>query len=49
MVQVNSFSKTYAMTGLRVGYQDCALEMRQSYLERRDMLVAGLNEISGIH
>ena len=86
VVQVNSFSKTYAMTGLRVGYlaasgdklihflkyhhtinisanvpsqmacitalngpQDCVEEMRQAYLERRDLLVEGLNDIPGIH
>lgn len=86
VVQVNSFSKTYAMTGLRVGYlaassdklihflkyhhtinisanvpsqmacitalngpQDCVEEMREAYLERRDLLVEGLNDIPGIH
>ena len=86
VVQVNSFSKTYAMTGLRVGYlaassdklihflkyhhtinisanvpsqmacitalngpQDCVEEMRQAYLERRNLLVEGLNDIPGIH
>ena len=86
VVQVNSFSKTYAMTGLRVGYlaaerdkiihflkyhhtinisanvpsqmacvealagpQDCVRRMRESYASRRDLLVAGLNEIPGIH
>jgi len=86
VVQINSFSKTYAMTGLRVGYlvassdkvlqflkyhhtvnisanvpsqmacitalkgpQDCVEEMRQAYLQRRDMLVERLNDIPGIH
>jgi len=86
VVQVNSFSKTYAMTGLRVGYiaasadklihflkyhhtvnisanvpsqmaciealkgpQDCVSEMRESYRERRDMLIPALNEVPGIH
>lgn len=86
VVQINSFSKTYAMTGLRVGYlvassdkvlqflkyhhtvnisanvpsqmaciaalkgpQDCVEEMRQAYLQRRDMLMERLNDIPGIH
>lgn len=86
VIQVNSFSKTYAMTGLRVGYlaassdkvlqflkyhhtvnisanvpsqracitalegpQDCIEEMRQAYLERRDILIERLNDIPGIH
>lgn len=86
VVQVNSFSKTYAMTGLRVGYvaasndkllqflkyhhtvnisanvpaqvacvaamkgpQECVEDMRRAYQERRDLLVAMLNDIPGIH
>jgi aminotransferase len=85
VVQVNSFSKTYAMTGLRVGYlaasseklihflkyhhtvnicanvpsqiacitalqgpQDCVVEMRQAYHQRRDLVVDGLRDIPGI-
>jgi len=85
VVQVNSFSKTYAMTGLRVGYlaasseklihflkyhhtvnicanvpsqiacitalqgpQDCVVEMREAYRQRRDLLVEGLRDIPGI-
>ncbi len=86
VVQVNSFSKGYAMTGLRVGYlaaskerllqflkyhhtvnicanvpsqkacitaltgpQDCVKEMKAAYLKRRDVAVAGLNDIPGVH
>ena len=86
VVQVNSFSKTYAMTGLRVGYlaassdkllqflkyhhtvnisanvpsqaacvtamkgpQECVGEMRLAYEKRRDLVVAMLNDIPGVH
>lgn len=86
VVQVNSFSKIYAMTGLRLGYlaasgdkliqflkyhhtlnisanmpaqlacvaameacQDCVEEMRLAYQKRRDLLVALLNDIPGVH
>lgn len=84
-VTVNSFSKTYAMTGWRIGYsvavpevikamtllegsltanvtaavqmaalealkgpQDAAPAMTAEYQKRRDILVAGLNELKGI-
>jgi aminotransferase len=84
-IVVNSFSKTYAMTGWRVGYaigpsdvisqmaklqesvsscvnaaaqqaclaalkgpQDCVKEMVKGYRERRDLLLSGLAELSGI-
>ena len=83
---VNGVSKTYAMTGFRIGYtagpkdvisamtnyqsqatsapntpaqyaamvaltmpQDCVEEMRKAFEARRDLLVAGLNAIPGIH
>lgn len=83
-ITVNSFSKTYAMTGWRIGYvvaseaittdirkihgfmvscapasaqkaavgalsgpQDCVSEMVDEYRRRRDLIVAGLNDIDG--
>ncbi len=85
VIYVNSFSKTYSMTGWRLGYtaanedvisemikiqqnsttcatsfvqsagvtalrgsQECVEEMASSYEERRDVIVDGLNSISGI-
>ncbi len=84
IITVNSFSKTYAMTGLRIGYvvasesistqirkihgymvscapssaqeaamealsgsQDCVARMIDEYHRRRELIVAGLNEIDG--
>lgn len=86
IITVNSFSKTYAMTGWRIGYvvasesvstqirkihgymvscapssaqeaaiealsgpQECVTEMVDEYHRRRELIVAGLNDIDGFH